>query len=295
MSVLVRNLWRVTEPFHQLAYRSPEAVAAYEGIGLQIAPHQYFASRLAAAGEVTHGVAVALLYGFAPEYVAQAIPEVWGIVDAHSVVGARAQGAEATLQRILGDTWNGSEIERANSIAQDMIQQLSFAGKPLAAAHNDVPQPESAGMQLWRACTILREYRGDAHWAATAASGIDAVECHILHAADGAMPEELLQRVTRWNDLEWQDAKVKLRLRGLLQNGDERLELTDAGVEVKLFIEHSTDSGSAAPVSVVGEKQTAELIELMKPWVSAIMDADVIGAWKMREQLWRDLPAVKNV
>jgi hypothetical protein len=48
-------------------------------------------------------------------------------------------------------------------------------------------------------------------------------------------------------------------------------------------------------VSVAGEKQTTELIELMKPWVSAIMDADVIGAWKMREQLWRDLPAVKNV
>jgi hypothetical protein len=45
MSVLVRNLWRVTEPFHQLAYRSPEAVAAYEAIGLQVAPHQYFASR----------------------------------------------------------------------------------------------------------------------------------------------------------------------------------------------------------------------------------------------------------
>ena len=33
----------------------------------------------------------------------------------------------------------------------------------------------------------------------------------------------------------------------------------------------------------------------MKPWVSAIMDADVIGAWKMREQLWRDLPAETNV
>ena len=295
MGATARNLWRVTEPFHQLAYRSPEAVAAYEAIGLRAAPHQYFASRLAAAGEVTHGVAVSLLFGFAPDYVAQAVPDVWGIVDAKSVVDARTKGAESTLRRILGDVWNGSEIERANSIAQDMIQQLSFAGKPMAAAQNDVPQPELAGLQLWRACTILREYRGDVHWAATAAAGIDAVECHILHAADGAMPEDLLHRVTGWNDSEWEAAKERLRSRGLLKNSGTILELTDAGSEVKLFIEHSTDSGSSLPVSVAGEKQTTELIELMKPWISAIMDADVIGAWKMREQLWRDLPAVKNV
>ena len=94
---------------------------------------------------------------------------------------------------------------------------------------------------------------------------------------------------------EWEAAKERLRSRGLMKNSGTHLELTVAGVEVKLFIEHSTDSGSSSPVSVAGEKKTTELIELMKPWISAIMDADVIGAWKMREQLWRDLPAVKNV
>ena len=295
MSVLVRNLWRVTEPFHQLAYRSPEAVGAYQAIGLQTPPHQYFASRLAAAGEVSHGVAVSLLFGFAPSYVAQAVPEVWGIVDARTVVVARTHGADATFQRILGDSWNSTEIARANAIAQEMTTGLSFAGKPMAAAQNDVPQPSSPGLQLWRACTILREFRGDAHWAATAAAGIDAVECHILHAADGAMPEDLLQRVTGWDDSDWEAAKASLRSRGLMQNGGSELELTADGAEVKLLIERATDSGSSAPVSVVGEKQTAELIQLMKPWVSAIMDADVIGAWKMREQLWRDLPAETNV
>ncbi len=295
MAVMARNLWRVTEPFHQLAYRSPEAVAAYQAIGLQAAPHQYFASRLAAAGEVTHGVAVALLFGFAPAYVAQAVPEVWSIVDAESVVEARTRGADTTLKRILGQTWNGAEIERANLIAQEMIASLSFAGKPMAAAHNDVAQPSEPGLQLWRACTILREYRGDAHWAATAAAGVDAVECHILHAADGAMPEDLLQRVTGWKDSEWAEAKARLSARGLLHKDVNDLRITPAGEEVKLLIERSTDSGSSIPVSIVGEKKTEELISLMKPWVAAIMDADVIGAWKMREQLWRDLPSEKNV
>ena len=295
MSVMARNLWRVTEPFHQLAYRSPEAVAAYQAIGLQLAPHQYFASRLAAAGEVTHGVAVALLFGFAPDYVAQAIPDVWAIADAESVVDARTRGAEATLKRILGELWNGSDIGRANAIAQEMIASLSYAGKPMAAAQNDIPQPDTAGLQLWRACTILREYRGDAHWAATAAVGIDAVECHILHAADGAMPEDLLQRVTGWQNSHWDEAKDRLRARGLLQNSDAKLALTVAGEEVKLFIERSTDSGSSSPVLAVGDKQTTELTQLMKPWIVAIMDADVIGAWRMREQLWRDLPEENNV
>jgi hypothetical protein len=211
------------------------------------------------------------------------------------VVNTRTQAADSTLRRILGDAWNSSEIERANSIAQEMIAQISFSGKPFAAAQNDVPQPDTPGLQLWRACTILREYRGDAHWAATAASAIDAVECHILHAADGAMPEDLLQRVTGWQDSHWEEAKERLRTRGLLQNSDAKLALTVAGEEVKLFIERSTDSGSSSPVLAVGDKQTTELTQLMKPWIVAIMDADVIGAWKMREQLWRDLPEEKNV
>jgi len=104
-----------------------------------------------------------------------------------------------------------------------------------------------------------------------------------------------LQRVTGWQDTHWEEAKGRLRARGLLQNSDAKLALTVAGEEVKLFIERSTDSGSSSPVLAVGDKQTTELTQLMKPWIVAIMDADVIGAWKMREQLWRDLPEEKNV
>jgi len=117
---------------------------------------------------VTHGVAVALLFGFAPDYVAHAIPDVWNIVDAKTVVNTRTQGADSTLRRILLDAWNSSEIERANSIAQEMIAQISFAGKPLAADDHLPPHPSFIPLPV----EFFRLYGGEVATKPTLSDGI---------------------------------------------------------------------------------------------------------------------------
>ena len=288
MSALARELWRAIEPFHQLVYRSPEATYEYEEIGLNRPDLQYFGNRLAALGNIGPTHAVAVLWGFAPSYVERGVPEVWTVADSSLVSQARMRAADATLRRILGDEVASPEMHRAAETARRMVESLDFAGAPMAAAHFDVPYPEEPGLRLWHSCTVLREHRGDAHWRATSAAGIDSVECHLIHAADGAMPADLLQRVSGWNDEAWGQATERLRSRGLIET--KALSLTDLGRAAKLKIERDTDRVAATAVTTVGSDKTRELRETMRPWTDRIMDSGVIGAWKMREALWKDLP-----
>lgn len=284
---LARDLWRVIEPYHQLAYRSPEATAAYEALGLDRPDLRYFGNRLAAMGPIGAKVATAVLYGFAPSYVEGAVPEVWRRAPAPAVAEARREAAGAVLDRVIGSAVASSNMTRAADLALRAVASADLAGRPMAAAHAELPWSDEPALALWQACTVLREHRGDAHWAATSAEGVGPVECHVLHAADGAMPADLLQRVSGWSDEAWAGAVEALRGRGLL---DAQGVLTEAGRAVKLRIEWATDAASAGLLQVLGADGAQTLRTLMTPWVGAIMDAGVVGAWKMREELWRDLP-----
>lgn len=291
MQRLSRELWRVIEPYHQLAYRSPEAVEAYSAIGVVEPQHQYFGSRLAALGPIGPKVAVAVLYGFAPSYVERAIPAVWTIAAPAAISAARAQGAGATLRRVLGDAVvDGTGTAEAAGIARAMVDALDLAGRPVAAAHAELPWPGEPVIALWHACTILREHRGDAHWAATSGEGLDPVECHVLHAADGAMPADLLQRVTNWDDAAWTAAVERLEERQLVEHTGLGPVVTTAGRVAKLRVEWATDRATLRSIGAVGAEQAERLRVLMKPWVATIVEAGVVGAWKMREELWQDLP-----
>lgn len=286
---LARKLWRVTEPYHQLSYRSPEAEEQYVKLGLDRPELRYFGSRLAALGPIGLNTAVAVLYGFAPTYVAKAIPELWSIADPKDISHARLVGAQHTLRRIIGPETDTADMRSAADIAKRFIEATNFAGRPVGAAHADLPWPDSPAMVLWHACTILREHRGDAHWAATSAEGIDPVECHILHAADDAMPADLLQRVSGWDDNAWNAAIDRLRTRGLLAAGD--LTLTSEGSTIKWRIEDGTDRDASQALWAVGSDAVEHLTRLLAPWVAQIMESGVVAAWKMREELWRDPPA----
>ena len=283
-----RELWRVVEPYHQVAYRSPEATAAYASLGLTVPSHQYFANRIAVMGAVGSTTAAAVLFGFDPAYVATAIPEIWAIADPQLICDARQDAAIACLRRIIPGIETSYLTAELADVARALVSRLDFAGSPIGAACFDQSYPEAPDARLWHSCTVLREHRGDAHWRATAAHGIDPVECHILHAADGAMPEDLLQRVSGWNDGAWANARLRLEKRGLINITDERPVLTTDGRATKRAIEAATDSHADGAIESVGTTRVLEFRDLMRPWITAIMDADVIGAWKMREALWRD-------
>lgn len=290
MSRLARDVWRLVEPYYQLASRSPEVDGAYGDIGLVRADHQYFGGRLAPMGPVSTKLAVAVLYGFSPEYVGRAVPELWTVATPAQISAARLAGAVAMSRRVLGDAHDGPAVGEAAALARGFVDVMDFAGRPLAAAHAGLPWPDESGAALWRACTILREHRGDAHWAATSAEGLDAVECHVLHAADGAMPADLLQRVSGWDDEAWAAGTDRLVGRGLVAATADGLTLTDAGRAAKLRVETSTDRCALQPLAAAGLERAERFRTLMQPLVDRIMAAGVIGHWKTREERWKDLP-----
>ena len=69
--------------------------------------------------------------------------------------------------------------------------------------------------RLWHAATLLREHRGDAHFAALLASDIDGCEAVVLQA-DKKVPRAQIQPVRGWTDEEWDSAAARLVARRLL-------------------------------------------------------------------------------
>jgi len=74
----------------------------------------------------------------------------------------------------------------------------------------------------------------------------------------------------------------------LLVVDDSGIRLTDDGHITKRAIEATTDAHAKSAIEVAGTSNVIRMREEMRPWIEAIMAADVIGAWKMREALWRD-------
>src|SRR5947207_1327318 len=56
----------------------------------------------------------------------------------------------------------------------------SPAGRPLFAGLAGLPWPADELGQLWHACAMLRELRGDSHLAACVAAGLTGLEANIL-------------------------------------------------------------------------------------------------------------------
>ena len=71
-------------------------------------------------------------------------------------------------------------MTEALAIARDVCAALSPQGRPLYAAHADLPWPEDDLLALWHAATLVREHRGDGHVAVLQTHGLDPVEATVL-------------------------------------------------------------------------------------------------------------------
>jgi hypothetical protein len=191
-----RKLWRVLEAVHAAVYFAPDAKAVYQGLGLRGYWMGYFASRAAALGTPGPRLVTALFYGFAPRMVERALPRAWELADRVRVLEVRRELARSVLAGHVGDVRLGEVAEQLATVLAD----LDLAGRPLAAAHMDVPASDDPLDRVWHAASVLREYRGDGHVAALVAAHVDGVECHLLHG--GATVGQ--QREFRgWTEEEW--------------------------------------------------------------------------------------------
>jgi len=265
-----RRLWPAFETYHAHIYFVPEAAEAYRALGLKGGWMGYFASRSAALGPASSGLVTAVFFNFHPAMVARALPDAWALASPADVLDARLRTADVALRRLIPQYVGSAEESEAAALAREAAEAPALAGRPLYGALRSLPWPEQPHLQLWHACTLLREHRGDGHVAALTAAGLDGVEAHVTIAAAGGIPRETLQSNRKWSDDDWAAAEARLRERGWLA-GDG--SLTDAGRAVRAEIEARTDTLAEEPWRALGAERTERLLELLAPMARAINQA----------------------
>jgi hypothetical protein len=259
-----RTMWTLFEPVHAVIYFAPEALAAFEEAGLRGFWRGYFAGRAAPLGPAGAAVVTASFFNFAPTFVARAIPGVWDLITPQDALRTRLAGADAALRGLLA----GREAEAtvAAELLWQAIGELDFSGRVLAAANAALPVPgDSSWVQLWQAATLLREHRGDGHFAALAAADIDGCEAVALRCCMDLRWENL-QPVRGWTDEQRDDALARLADRGWV--GADGL-LTNAGQAAHDAVEDATDQAAARPWARLGADATAELAGVLLPLAKA--------------------------
>ncbi len=279
-----RSMWTLFEPVHAVTYFAPQGRAAFEQAGLRGFWRGYFAGRAAPLGPVGAAVVGASFFNFAPGMVARAIPGVWELISPEQALRARAAGASQALGALLAG--QEAAAEAAAGLLWRAVGEVDCAGRVLAAANVALPSagdgangPEhrentegaddSAGSsalgRLWQATTVLREHRGDGHWAALAAADIDGCEAVVLRCGLDLRREDL-QPIRGWTDEEWDAARDRLAGRGLM--GPDGT-LTTAGRELHAAVEDGTDRAASRPWARLGAEATAELAALLLPLARA--------------------------
>jgi Helix-turn-helix family len=206
-----RTMWTLFEPVHAVTYFTADSRSAYERAGLRGFWRGYFAGRAAPLGAVSAPVVAASFFNFAPAFVGRAIPGVWELITPEEALRARLEGAVGALRGLLAG--RESEAVAAADLLWRAVEKLDFPGRMLSAANAALPVPEDGLARLWQAATVLREHRGDGHFAALTAADIDGCEAVALRCLMD-MKRENLQPVRGWTDEAWDDALTRLAARG---------------------------------------------------------------------------------
>jgi hypothetical protein len=266
------RLARRLEPLHAMAYFAPETEQHLTAVGLRPGRMSYFAGRAAPMGAVGPGVVTATFYNFSPALVARHIPRAWTLAAPDALVPARFAAVDAALRRMLGDGVAGdADVAEAAALARRAAEAVTVEGRPLAAAHADLPWPDAPHLVLWHAVSILREHRGDGHIAALVAAELDGLEALVSYTATGRGFVPPFARASRgWSEEEWDAGAARLVGRGLL---DADGALTDEGRALRARVEAETDRLGAGPWLALGADGVARLGEVAGRLVAALLAA----------------------
>ena len=258
-----RSMWILFEPIHAVTYFAPEARSAFEQAGLRGFWRGYFAGRAAPLGAAGAAVVTASFFNFAPAFVARAVPGIWELITPEEALRTRLAGATEALRGLLAGL--ESEAAAAADLLWQAAGELDCSGRVLAAANAAVIGDGSAGLsglaRLWQAATLLREHRGDGHFAALTAADIDGCEAVVLRSRLDLRREDL-QPARGWTDEAWESALGRLAARGWISADGT---LTGAGRDAHAAVEDATDRAAARPWARLGAGTTAEVVKVLTP------------------------------
>ena len=272
-SVVARRAWQRIEPLHAVTYFSPETRAATDALGLRGGWMSYFGCRAAPLGPVPAAVVTAVFHGFHPAMVGRAIPDAWRAASPEQLVEARLIAIDSAYRRLFGDSEDGIGsplVREAGELAGAALAAASTAGRPLAAANAALALPAEPHLVLWQTVTVLREHRGDGHVTALVAAGVEPCQSHVLAAAAGRSPAEVLRQARRWSEEDWAEATDALAARGWVTAAGE---LTAAGRAARQDVERHTDRLALGPYAALGPERCDRLMTVLHDLATRVVAA----------------------
>ena len=270
---VVRDVHMAINLAHRFVYFVPEAAEEYAAVGIT-GRTGYFASRAAPMGAVRAEVVLATFYNFSPRAVLPAMPGAWAAASPDVLQAARFRAAARALVR-TGVTMTDADVAEARTIIDPVVAGLDLAGKPLAAGNAAVALPDDALLALWQQITVVREWRGDAHIAVLAATGVGPCDCMVLQVGTGRFPLGITQATRQWDEGEWAASIERLSARGWVAADGA---MTAAGTAAREQIEADTDRLCAPIWAPVGEAGAARFTTLIAPINDAMVAAGTYAA-----------------
>ncbi|MFI9630676.1 hypothetical protein [Streptomyces sp. NPDC052042] len=267
---------QVGDPVHLVCYFAPEVDQEFTSAGLEPGNMGYFAGRAAALGRASSAVVAAAFYNFNPALIARHLPRAWDRASPERVIEARLSAVDRALRHVLGEDVVGSpDVVEAAKLARTAAEACFPEGRPLYAAHAELPWPREPHLVLWHALTLLREHRGDGHIAALIGHGVGAIAALVTEAATGKslFSAEQVREHRDWSKQDWDAEVAALTESGIL---DASGRLSEAGTRLRSQIEAATDAAAAPPYRSLGAERAERLIALCGPLRDAVVSSGVL-------------------
>jgi helix-turn-helix protein len=258
-----RLLRDVTAPIGEHAIWSAGTNSVLAKLGLGFVP-AYLWGRAVGLGDPSDEVVAAAFAVYEPRLAIAVYEHARRQCGRAGFLAARDDATIASLHDILGDV----DVADVVAVLRRGIDAAAGSGRTLYAGVRSLGWPENPLGQLWRACELLREHRGDSHMAVWVTAGLGAVAVNLLTELWLGMPLGAYTGMRRgWSEADIASAVADLEARGLVTSG----EITPAGRKFRDDLEDQTDALEQPIIDAIGDdfEPTAQALDR---WSAAIAE-----------------------
>lgn len=220
----------------------------------------YVWGRASALGEPPASLVAAAFAAFEPGLVTGVYEEGHSQLGRAELLAVRDEATTASLHAIL----KHADLSFAVTTLRRGLAAADGTGRALFAGLQSRPWPDALAGQLWRACEMVREHRGDSHIAAYITAGFNPVQMNILTEIYVGMPLGTYTATRGWSPDTISANVTHLQTAGLI--ADELL--TPAGLQVREEIEEHTDRMEQPLLDAIGD-DLEPLLTQLNQWSAA--------------------------
>ena len=224
----------------------------------------YVWGRAACLGDVPATLVVAAFAAFEPGLITATYEEARRHVSRDELLAVRDEATIESLQVALGNV----DVTGAVNVLRRGLSAVDGTGRALFSGLLARPWPDNPIGQLWRACDLVREHRGDSHIAAYITACLGPVDMNILTELYVGMPLGSYTATRGWSAEVIASSVERLQKKGLIADG----ALTPAGLRLREEIEEHTDAMEQPLIEAIGS-DFETLVTQLNEWAELCIKA----------------------